>query len=146
MKRICYVLIHPQGGAIATVSCIAQQKEDDDVNLKLFRPDNLRGEFKAAVGGFNEQGFGLCNWHVVESDDDQKVTTTMYAGGQSHVWVGEMVKVLKAENAQLRTENDELRKKLNMPVSMAESTGQREEAETRSIDIRSAVGGSERFD
>lgn len=70
MKRVCYVLIHPVGPAIATVSAQCQQHESNEVNLDLFRPDAIRGQLQVNVKAYMDAGYQLSNWHVVESEDE----------------------------------------------------------------------------
>lgn len=59
MRAICYVLINPEGPKLKKVIRKTSLKGSDSELLDMTAPTEL------AMKSFREQGWTLCNWHVV---------------------------------------------------------------------------------
>lgn len=68
MKYIQYIMTDRKG-EVKTFRVRCQQNESDDVNLELFRPEQLRGNAAVRLRSYLKEEFSLSNWHVVEIED-----------------------------------------------------------------------------
>jgi hypothetical protein len=65
MKNILYIMVNGKGQIKTFRITNIQENESDNVNLELFRPDNLAGAAAAKLRGLIQSGYSLSNWHVI---------------------------------------------------------------------------------